>query len=162
MEFMAHLASHIPSPYESLVYYYGIYSSSHRGKEKRENADKEELKTKEVQGKTGTVDGKITSTWARLIRRIFEVNPLCCKKCGGEMKIVAFITNTNRISFFSIPCSIILIRLFCFILKIARTFCESFLSFCEISSEHNKINKAGSDIPILSEKFFIVRFGNKN
>jgi len=37
MEFMALLAGHIPSPYESLVYYYGIYSSSHRGKERREN-----------------------------------------------------------------------------------------------------------------------------
>lgn len=37
MEFMALLAAHIPSPYESLVYYYGIYSSAHRGKEGRED-----------------------------------------------------------------------------------------------------------------------------
>ena len=39
MEFMVLLAGHIPSPYESLVYYYGVYSSSHRGKERRENRD---------------------------------------------------------------------------------------------------------------------------
>jgi hypothetical protein len=34
MEFMALLAGHIPSPYESLVYYYGVYSSSYRWKER--------------------------------------------------------------------------------------------------------------------------------
>ena len=34
MEFMALLAGHTPSPYESLVYYYGIYNSSYRGTEK--------------------------------------------------------------------------------------------------------------------------------
>ena len=33
------LMKHPLSPYESLVYYYGIYSSSHRSKERRENRD---------------------------------------------------------------------------------------------------------------------------
>lgn len=28
----------------------------------------------------------------RLIRKIFEVDVLRCKKCGGEMKVIAFIT----------------------------------------------------------------------
>ena len=63
MEFMALLAAHIPSPYESLVYYYGIYSSSHRGKERRENRDDQGIG---------------------------------CIKCGGNMRIVAFITDYQR------------------------------------------------------------------
>ncbi len=88
MEFMALLACHIPSPYESLVYYYGIYSSSHRGKERRENRDDRGI---EIQERKGT--GKASSTWARLIHRIFEVNPLQCTKCGGNMRVVAFITD---------------------------------------------------------------------
>ena len=44
--------------------------------------------------------GKPTSTWARLIRRIFEVDPLRCGNCGAEMRIIAFITDlwqTRRI-----------------------------------------------------------------
>ncbi len=86
MEFMALLAGHIPSPYESLVYYYGLYSSSHRGKVIRENGDGE-VKVEEVNG-----NGKASSTWARLILKIFEVDPLRCEKCGGEMKVIAFIT----------------------------------------------------------------------
>ena len=35
-EFMALLAGHLPSPYETITYYYGIYSSSYRGKERKE------------------------------------------------------------------------------------------------------------------------------
>ena len=33
---MALLAGHLPSPYETLTYYYGIYSSSYRGRERKE------------------------------------------------------------------------------------------------------------------------------
>ena len=33
---MALLAGHLPSPYETITYYYGIYSSSYRGKERKE------------------------------------------------------------------------------------------------------------------------------
>ncbi len=29
--------------------------------------------------------------WARLIQKIYEVNPLICPKCKGSMKIIAFI-----------------------------------------------------------------------
>ncbi len=36
-ELFALLAAHIPCRYESLITYYGVYSSSHRGKLKREN-----------------------------------------------------------------------------------------------------------------------------
>lgn len=31
-------------------------------------------------------------TWAALIKRVYEIDPLLCPFCGGEMKIVAFIT----------------------------------------------------------------------
>ncbi len=84
----AGLPFHTPSPYESLVYYYGIYSSSHRGKERRENRDDQSIGIQETKG-----IGRASSTWARLIHRIFEVDPLQCIKCGGNMRVVAFITD---------------------------------------------------------------------
>jgi hypothetical protein len=31
-------------------------------------------------------------SWARLIKRIYEVDPLLCPSCGSEMKVIAFIT----------------------------------------------------------------------
>ena len=80
-----------PSPYESLVYYYGIYSSSHRGKERRENRCNQSIERYRIQETKGA--GKASSTWARLIHCIFEVNPLRCIKCGGNMRVIAFITD---------------------------------------------------------------------
>ena len=36
--------------------------------------------------------GSRTGSWARLLRRILEVDPLLCARCGVEMKIVSVIT----------------------------------------------------------------------
>jgi hypothetical protein len=30
--------------------------------------------------------------WAEMIRKVCEVDPMLCPKCGGVMKVVAFIT----------------------------------------------------------------------
>ena len=34
--------------------------------------------------------------WAALIKRVLEVDPLSCPKCGGEMKIIAFIERRDQ------------------------------------------------------------------
>jgi len=31
-------------------------------------------------------------SWAQLIKRIYEVDPLVCPSCGSEMKVIALIT----------------------------------------------------------------------
>ena len=35
--------------------------------------------------------------WAMLIERIYEVFPLTCPQCGGQMRIIAFITEGTAI-----------------------------------------------------------------
>ena len=35
--------------------------------------------------------------WANLIRRVYEVDPLVCRRCGGEMRVVSFITEPGQI-----------------------------------------------------------------
>ncbi len=39
-------------------------------------------------------------SWAKLIRRVYEVDPLLCPFCGAEMKILAFVVDfaTGRIN----------------------------------------------------------------
>ena len=36
-------------------------------------------------------DGALRRSWAQLIKRIYEVDPLVCPLCGSEMKVVGFI-----------------------------------------------------------------------
>jgi hypothetical protein len=31
--------------------------------------------------------------WAEMIRKVYEVDPLLCPKCGGQMRIIAFLTD---------------------------------------------------------------------
>jgi hypothetical protein len=35
--------------------------------------------------------------WTELLRRIFELDPLVCPRCGGSMRIIAFITEPRVI-----------------------------------------------------------------
>jgi len=35
--------------------------------------------------------------WRDCIKNIYEADPLCCQKCGGEMKIISFITDQQVI-----------------------------------------------------------------
>ena len=89
-EFMALLAGHLPSPYETITFYYGIYSSSYRGKERKEKRG--DTTMEKIKGKA-----KTRASWARLIHKIFEVDPLLCPHCGKAMKIIAFITNHQEV-----------------------------------------------------------------
>lgn len=33
-----------------------------------------------------------STSWAAMIRKIYEVDPMVCPQCGGMMKIIAFVT----------------------------------------------------------------------
>lgn len=41
--------------------------------------------------------GNNGSVWARLIAKVYEVDPLVCTKCGGEMKVVAVIIDSVEV-----------------------------------------------------------------
>jgi len=31
--------------------------------------------------------------WAEMIRKVYEVDPMVCPRCGGMMKVIAFLTD---------------------------------------------------------------------
>jgi hypothetical protein len=35
--------------------------------------------------------------WAEMIRKVYEVDPMLCPKCGGSMKVIAFITEFGAV-----------------------------------------------------------------
>jgi hypothetical protein len=94
LEFLARVLAHIPPPRVHLIRYLGHYSNVARGRRKK---GKEQPLTpgrssdQEDDGLTDTQRRARRREWARLIRRIYEVDPLVCSKCGGEMRIVSVI-----------------------------------------------------------------------
>ena len=87
LEWLAAMCSHVPNRGEQMVRYYGHYSNVKRGKRKKEVKDEIIPCIIEESG----VSPAKRKAWARLIQKIYEVDPLTCPKCRGPMKIIAFI-----------------------------------------------------------------------
>ncbi|KKL49367.1 hypothetical protein LCGC14_2316190, partial [marine sediment metagenome] len=44
-----------------------------------------------------TVSAKASRrSWARLIQKVYEVDPLICEKCGHEIRVIAVIINPGE------------------------------------------------------------------
>ena len=76
-----------------MVRYYGHYSNVSRGKRKKQDQDGLIPSILEPDGSSKAY----RKNWARLIQRIYEVDPLSCVKCGGRMKILSFIEDPEII-----------------------------------------------------------------
>ena len=86
-DWLAALTAHIPNAGEHLVRYYGWYSNVSRGK--RRKAQGEEPAT--IAEFTEVSASAAKRAWARLIKQVYEVDPLMCPRCTGPMRIIAFI-----------------------------------------------------------------------
>ena len=96
MEFVARVLAQIPDPRRHLVRYYGAYSNVARGKRNKSAATAEPSSPDEPpEGATipeGAHRAALRRRWAELIRRVYEVDPLVCPRCGSEMRVIGFIT----------------------------------------------------------------------
>jgi len=87
LEFIARVTSHIPDKGQVMVRYYGLYANAHRGKTRKAGLSPLALRMSEEEHKPDPSKG-----WAAMIWKVYEVDPMTCPKCGGMMKIVAFLT----------------------------------------------------------------------
>jgi hypothetical protein len=85
------VTQHIPDKGQYLIHYFGWYSNKERGmRKKREPAVHEAVSDRECGGECAFIT-KRKMSWAALIKKVYEVDPLRCPECGGEMKIISFI-----------------------------------------------------------------------
>jgi len=105
LEWLAAMCSHIPNRGEQMVRYYGYYSNVSRGKRKEAGTDDAIPCILEPVGDdaipcilepVGNVKA-LRKSWARLIQKIYEVDPLVCPKCQGVMRIISFIEDRQVI-----------------------------------------------------------------
>jgi len=71
-----------------MVRYFGLYANAHRGKVR---------KSEEAAGKLIIVEEESRKIprrgWAEIRRKVYEVDPLVCPECQGQMHIIAFLTD---------------------------------------------------------------------
>jgi len=85
-DWLAQLCRHIPDRFEHLVRYAGWYSNRSRGKRRLAGTQKAVIAPVEIDVREAA---RVRSTWARLIHKVYEVDPLECPKCKGPMRVIA-------------------------------------------------------------------------
>jgi hypothetical protein len=91
VEFLARLLQHVPEPRLRQVRYYGYYSNVVRARRAESEDGAEIAREAEAPAPGAAERRRLRRSWAQLIRRIYEVDPLTCIECGGEMRILAFL-----------------------------------------------------------------------
>jgi hypothetical protein len=98
LEMLARLCQHIPPPGLHLTRLYGAYANRTRGARARLSAAAGERPSPgDSEPDTPTPSQRERRReWAKLIAKVFEVDPLRCR-CGGTMRVVAFILDPTVI-----------------------------------------------------------------
>ena len=89
LEWIHKVVQQIPAPRQHMVRYYGAYAN------RRRRRLQEAAKGAASMDAAGPAEGQRAApraSWARLLHKIFELDPLLCPKCQVEMKIVSVIT----------------------------------------------------------------------
>jgi hypothetical protein len=77
-----------------MVRYYGLYSNAHRGKIRK--AGVSPFHPPIIEGEYHVP----SRGWAEMIRKVYEIDPLICPSCRGQMRIIAFIEDPKAIETF--------------------------------------------------------------
>jgi hypothetical protein len=73
-----------------MVRHYGLYANAHRG-----NAKKASLVPVALRMAEEEPESVFSKDWAEMVRTVYEVAPLICPRCGGRMKVVAFLADRS-------------------------------------------------------------------
>jgi hypothetical protein len=92
--FLALILVHVPDRYEVRLRYYGAASSTVRRGGRRGRLGEREAAGGERPEETESQYVKARRrTWAQLLARVYGVDALRCRRCGGRMRIISFITD---------------------------------------------------------------------
>ena len=100
LEFIARATDHIPETGQQLIRNWGYYSNASRAKCRRElGLPNSTLDNQNDDHEQDRSDGhrQRRLSWAKMIQKIYEIDPLLCPFCGGEVKILSFIIKPKTI-----------------------------------------------------------------
>jgi hypothetical protein len=111
LDFVHAVVTQIPDARKHLVRYYGAYSHRSRGRRRAVEAAAPEVGALAGPGvpppsppgpatpaarapaEPGSPEARRRSAWARVLKKVFEVDPLLCPRCKTQMLVVAWITD---------------------------------------------------------------------
>jgi hypothetical protein len=96
LDFLAALCAHIPDSGQQLIRYYGAWSNAHRVSAGTPESAPAPPTGAPATRKDDSGSGEEFArdrrrSWARLIKRAYEADPLVCPRCSGPLKIISLI-----------------------------------------------------------------------
>ncbi len=86
LEWVRRITNQIPDPKMHMTRFYGAYSNRARRSYRGEDG------ASPVRVVEAEPVPESRASWARLLRMVFEIDPLSCPRCGAEMKVLGVIT----------------------------------------------------------------------
>ena len=87
LEWLARMSDHIPDPGQHRTLFYGAYANRVRGVSGERSVAAEPAPPRR----------RCSPSWARMIAKVYQVDPLLCTRCGKRMGIVGFVTDSVAI-----------------------------------------------------------------
>ena len=106
LDFLAEVTQHIPNTGEHTIRYYGWYSNKSRGMRAKLARLGEAVAVKNIEAVVDVEEEDTPfrktcrSRWAAMIKKVYEVDPLKCPKCSGQMRIISFCRNLQNVHIF--------------------------------------------------------------
>jgi hypothetical protein len=89
LDFLAALCAHIPDAGQQLARYYGQFSNVRRARARHAcPLPSQPVQSPEAQDERAR---RMRRCWARLIKKVYEADPLICPRCNGPLKIISLI-----------------------------------------------------------------------
>ena len=104
LDFLSKLAALVPRPRHNLVRYHGVFAPNSKmrkliipknSKRVKRKKDNKRHKTAEQAGSRDELVAPLT--WAQRLKRVFNIDVTLCPLCGGTMRIIADITDSDII-----------------------------------------------------------------
>lgn len=92
LSFLAELQQHVFDTFEQNTRWFGAYSCRSRGAARADETTSDPVMLPLPEPAT-----KSSASWARCMKKVFELDPLVCPKCHGPLKIKAFITDPKEV-----------------------------------------------------------------
>jgi hypothetical protein len=86
LEWLARMSDHIPDPGQHRTLFDGEYSNRVRGCGHPDDREPHA-------GEAPEPRRRCSPSWARLIAKVYQADPLVCTRCGKRMRFVAFVTD---------------------------------------------------------------------
>ena len=91
LDFISRLASLVPKPRVNLTRFHGVFASNHKYRALVTPAKRGRGKNTQSLNDQTPAEKRASMTWAKHLKRVFDIEIETCSECGGDVKIIASI-----------------------------------------------------------------------